>query len=620
MAVVTKPGTRLRSVTCSTEVVIVRGPGRIDRCSLWRRTRWSTWATADAETFEVVAPFDAWIAGREAVRERGRVRSRCCAPSRRWLPVDRRRPPSRSRAPSRCPPPTDGGAAVHLGHAPRDGRRRHGRPRRVGSHDERPHLRRAGATGAAGGDRFWPRLPGDNVVLVDVNSPAVPDRRCSAPRSRASRSCRSTTGSPTTGCAPSSSARRRRRSSWAQGVAERLGGVDGIELHRPRRVPARVADDGVDETDGTGVATRTPSRCCCSRAARPASPKAAVLRHMNLASYLVLDRRVRLGPARTRRRIVSVPPYHIAGSRPCCRPRTAAAASVHLRGVRSRRSGCDAVRAEGVTHAMVVPTMLGRILDDRRGRRRTACRRCGRCPTAAARCRVPVDRAGHADAARRRLRQRLRAHRDVEHDRRARPRRPPRPRSPATIPPCAPGSARSGRPLPGVELSIRDPDGEPAAGRRAGRDLGARRAGVRRVPRAGRARRRRLVRHPRRRATSTTRATCSSRGRLDDVIVRGGENLSPGEIEDVLLEHPGRGRGRRRRHPGRRVGRASRRRGRARARRRRSTEDELRDHVRAQLRSTRTPERIAIRTELPFNETGKLLRRVLREQLSDTFA
>src|SRR5690606_27804473 len=28
-------------------------------------------------------------------------------------------------------------------------------------------------------------------------------------------------------------------------------------------------------------------------------------------------------------------------------------------------------------------------------------------------------------------------------------------------------------------------------------------------------------------------------GRLDDVIVRGAENLSPGEIEDVLVTHPG---------------------------------------------------------------------------------
>src|SRR3546814_3695543 len=27
-------------------------------------------------------------------------------------------------------------------------------------------------------------------------------------------------------------------------------------------------------------------------------------------------------------------------------------------------------------------------------------------------------------------------------------------------------------------------------------------------------------------------------GRADDVIVRGGENISPGEIEDVLMTHP----------------------------------------------------------------------------------
>ncbi len=27
-------------------------------------------------------------------------------------------------------------------------------------------------------------------------------------------------------------------------------------------------------------------------------------------------------------------------------------------------------------------------------------------------------------------------------------------------------------------------------------------------------------------------------GRLDDVIVRGGENISPGEVEDVLVTHP----------------------------------------------------------------------------------
>ena len=50
------------------------------------------------------------------------------------------------------------------------------------------------------------------------------------------------------------------------------------------------------------------------------------------------------------------------------------------------------------------------------------------------------------------------------------------------------------------------------------------------------------------------------------------------------------------------------------------TEAELRDHVRAALRSARTPERIAFRDELPFNETGKLLRRVLRDELAQQFA
>jgi acyl-CoA synthetase (AMP-forming)/AMP-acid ligase II len=46
-----------------------------------------------------------------------------------------------------------------------------------------------------------------------------------------------------------------------------------------------------------------------------------------------------------------------------------------------------------------------------------------------------------------------------------------------------------------------------------------------------------------------------------------------------------------------------------------ATEDELRSFVRERLRSTKTPEHIQIRDALPFSETGKLLRRVLREEL-----
>ena len=105
------------------------------------------------------------------------------------------------------------------------------------------------------------------------------------------------------------------------------------------------------------------------------------------------------------------------------------------------------------------------------------------------------------------------------------------------------------------------------------------------------------------------------------MIVRGGENMSPGEIEDVL-------RGTTRRSPrppwsaspttewGEKVVAAVvlARPGPT------ATEDELQTWVRERLRSSRTPEHIEFRAELPYNETGKLLRRVLRTELAAEFA
>jgi acyl-coenzyme A synthetase/AMP-(fatty) acid ligase len=100
-------------------------------------------------------------------------------------------------------------------------------------------------------------------------------------------------------------------------------------------------------------------------------------------------------------------------------------------------------------------------------------------------------------------------------------------------------------------------------------------------------------------------------GRSDDTIIRGGENIAPAEIEDVLLAHPG------------------------------ITEaavvgvpdpewgqrlvavvvgdgdgDEIRQWVRERLRSSKTPETIVFRSGLPKTETGKLLRRVLLAELT----
>ena len=104
-------------------------------------------------------------------------------------------------------------------------------------------------------------------------------------------------------------------------------------------------------------------------------------------------------------------------------------------------------------------------------------------------------------------------------------------------------------------------------------------------------------------------------GRADDVIVRGGENISPGEIEDVLRQHPAIADVAVVAVPdtewGETVGAAVVINGDANV-----SEAELRDWVRARLRSSRVPAVISFRQQLPYNEMGKILRRVLRDELS----
>jgi acyl-CoA synthetase (AMP-forming)/AMP-acid ligase II len=104
-------------------------------------------------------------------------------------------------------------------------------------------------------------------------------------------------------------------------------------------------------------------------------------------------------------------------------------------------------------------------------------------------------------------------------------------------------------------------------------------------------------------------------GRADDTIIRGGENIAPAEIEDVLLTYPGIVEAAVVGVPdpewGQRlvavlVGDGD--------------PAEIRRWVRDRLRSAKTPDTIVFRAELPKTDTGKLLRRTLLADLETTHA
>jgi len=107
------------------------------------------------------------------------------------------------------------------------------------------------------------------------------------------------------------------------------------------------------------------------------------------------------------------------------------------------------------------------------------------------------------------------------------------------------------------------------------------------------------------------------RGRADDTIIRGGENIAPAEIEDALLSHPdvvdavvvG--------IPdeewGQHIAAAVVLRPAA-----TTTGEGLREHVRRALRSSKTPDRILVWDELPRTETGKLIRREAVARIVDS--
>lgn len=341
-------------------------------------------------------------------------------------------------------------------------------------------------------------------------------------------------------------------------------------------------------------------------------PKAAVLRHSNLASYILST--IDLAAAdEDEAALVSVPPYHIAGVSAVLSSGYAGRRIVYLESF-DPQQWVAAVERHRITHTMVVPTMLGRILDEieSSGSALKSLRSLsyggGPMPLAViSRAMALLPHVGFVNAYGLTETSSTIAVLGPDDHRAAAASEDPVVRRRLTS---------VGRPLPSIELTIRDPDGNEVgrnekgeiwvagpqvSGEYLGRDGGesawfnTRDAGE-----------------------LDDEGYLYVHGRLDDVIVRGGENLSPGEIESVLVEHPAVEQAAVVGIPdvewGERVVAAVVAKPGAEV-----TEDELRDYVRTRLRSTRTPERIEFRDELPTNETGKLLRRVLRSELADAF-
>lgn len=341
-------------------------------------------------------------------------------------------------------------------------------------------------------------------------------------------------------------------------------------------------------------------------------PKAAVLRHRHLVSYILGS--IEFGGADpSESALVSVPPYHIAGMAAVLSNVYAGRRIVQLPRF-DPLEWLETVRRERVTHAFVVPTMLARIVDAVADVRDAGVRSLralsyggGKMPLAV------IERAmklfPEADF--------TNAYGLTE--------------TSSTITLLGPEDHRTaagssdpavrrrltsvGRPLPGVELEIRDPEGRSLpAGERGEVCVRGEQVSGEYLDQGSRLEKEGWF--PTRDGGFVDEGGfLFLDGRIDDVIVRGGENLSPGEIEETLLAHPAvadcavvgvpdeewgeavaaavvl--------HAGKSV-----------------TDEELRAWVRERLRSNRTPARIQFRDELPFNETGKLLRRVVRAELS----
>ncbi len=344
-----------------------------------------------------------------------------------------------------------------------------------------------------------------------------------------------------------------------------------------------------------------------------AAPKAAILRHSNLLGYILGS--VEFGAAdESDAALVVVPPYHIAGI-------SALMSSIYanrrivMMPAFTPEGWLQLVEAEKVTNAFVVPTMLTRIIG--------AMEEGGECDVSSLRAvaygggKMPLEviqkalaqfpHTGFTNAYGLTETSSTVALLGPDDHREAHASDDPKVRA---------RLSSLGKPLPTVEIEIRDEDGNVLPPGEAGEIYvrGDQVSGEYKEKSA-------LVEggwFPTRDAGYMDEdGYLFLSGRADDVIVRGGENMSPGEIEDVLLTHPAIADACACAIPsvewGETVGVALV----LREGHLEPDEAEIKELIRARLRSSRVPERVQVVNELPYNEMGKLLRREVKRILGE---
>jgi acyl-CoA synthetase (AMP-forming)/AMP-acid ligase II len=384
--------------------------------------------------------------------------------------------------------------------------------------------------------------------------------------------------------------------------AETVRGVPGTVLTGPEWLAAAGAADPAPPRD---IDDERPAVVLYT-SGTTSKPKGAVLRHSHLVSYVLQT--VEFGSsAEDDAALISVPPYHVAGVGTVLTNTFAGRRMVYLPNF-SAPDWLELVRAEAITQAMLVPTMLARIVEHLGGR-----------PAS-----LPTLRSiayGGARMPRPVLEQALKSLPGTDftnaygltetsstiamlgpEDHRA--------ALTAVSPAIRDRLASAGRLVPGVEGQIRDESGAVLGAGEVG-ELWVRGDQVSgEYLGAGSSLDGDGWFHTRDQGRFDGEGYLFISGRTDDTIIRGGENIAPAEIEDVIVLHPAVREvavvgvpdddwGARIvaivvTEPGAEL-----------------DAGQVKDYARARLRGSRTPDDVVFRTELPHTPTGKLLRREL---------